>query len=122
MIGTNNIGYPADDILRADEKIVQEIHQKLPDTKLLLLGIFPRGADPSDPGVAGMRAKIVQVNAGLAKLDDGDKTRYLDIGGQFLTPDGKITKEIMPDALHPSHHGFEIWADAMQPLLDQMMK
>jgi beta-glucosidase len=122
MIGTNNIGYPAADITKADVKIVSEIHQKLPDTKVLLLGIFPRGADPKSPKVAAMREKIKQVNAELAKLDDGSKTRYLDIGDKFLTPDGVITKEIMADALHPTAAGYQIWVDAMQPLLDEMMK
>lgn len=122
MLGTNNIGYPADDIIKGDKKIVEQIHQKLPNTKLLLLGIFPRGADPADPKVAAMREKIKTVNAELAKLDDGDKTRYLDIGDKFLAPDGKLPAEVMPDALHPKAKGYAIWAEAMQPLLEQMMK
>jgi lysophospholipase L1-like esterase len=122
MIGTNNIGYLPEDILAADTKIVQEIHQKLPDTKLLLLGIFPRGADPNDPKVAAMRETIKTVNQGLAKLDDGDKTRYLDIGDKFLDADSKLSKDIMPDALHPNAKGYVIWAKTMQPLLDQMMQ
>jgi lysophospholipase L1-like esterase len=122
MIGTNNIDYPAEDILAADEKIVREIHEKLPDTRLLLLGIFPRGADPNDPQVAVMREKIKTVNQGLAKLEDGDKTRFLDIGDKFLDAQGNLPKDIMPDALHPNAKGYQIWADAMQPLLDEMMK
>jgi lysophospholipase L1-like esterase len=122
LIGTNNIGYPEDDILRADRKIVTEIHQKLPDTKILIMAIFPRGQDPRDPAVAAMRDKIKFVNAGLSKLDNGDKTRFLDIGDKFLAPDGTLPKEIMPDALHPSHAGYEIWADAIQPTVDEMMK
>jgi len=121
LIGTNNIGYPAADILRADRKIVAEIHDKLPDARLLLLAIFPRGADPKDPNVAEMRAKIKFVNEGLATLDDSVKTRYLDIGGKLMSPDGSLPKTIMPDALHVNHDGYEIWADAMQPLLDEMM-
>ena len=122
MIGTNNINDTAAHIARADAKIVAEIHQKLPGTKLLLLGIFPRGADPADPKVAAMRAKIKAVNASLSKLDDGHRTRYLDIGDKFLSPDGTLPKDVMPDALHPSVKGYTIWADAMQPLLDQMWK
>jgi beta-glucosidase len=122
MIGTNNIGYPAEDIAKADIKIVNEIHEKLPQTKVLLLGIFPRGADPKTPAVAAMREKIKAVNAELAKLDDGSKTRYLDIGDKFLTPDGVLTKDIMPDALHPNAKGYQIWVDSMQPLLDEMWK
>jgi lysophospholipase L1-like esterase len=122
LIGTNNIGYPADEILNADEKIVQEIHQKLPQTKLLLLAIFPRGADITDPRVAGMRAKIKTVNQGLAALDDGSKTRYLDIGDKFLDADGNIPRDIMPDALHPNEKGYQIWSDAMAPLLKEMLQ
>jgi beta-glucosidase len=49
MIGTNNSGYSAPAIARADAEIVYQIHRKLPDTKLLLLSIFPRGDDPSKP-------------------------------------------------------------------------
>lgn len=122
LIGTNNIGYPADEILKADEKIVQEIHDKLPDAKLLILGIFPRGADPADAKVAEMRAKIKTVNQGLAALDDGNKTRFLDIGDKFLGADGTISPDVMKDALHPTSAGYEIWADAMNPLLNQMVQ
>jgi len=122
LIGTNNIGYSADEILKADIKIVKEIHEKLPDTRVLVLAIFPRGADPTKPDVALMREKIIAVNKGLAALDDGDKTRYLDFGDKFLDADGNIPKDIMPDALHPNAKGYQIWVDAMAPLLAQMMK
>ncbi len=118
MIGTNNISYPAEEIAKADIKIISEIHQKLPQTKVLVLGIFPRENLASNP----RRAKIKEVNEALAKLDDGKLTRYLDIGSKFLTDDGTLTKEIMPDYLHPNAKGYQIWADAMQPLLDEMMK
>jgi lysophospholipase L1-like esterase len=118
MIGTNNIGYPVEEIIKGDLKIVDEIHQKLPDTKLLLLGIFPRGEAANNPA----RAKIKTVNAALAKLEDGKKTRYLDIGDKFLDASGTLPKDIMPDFLHPNAAGYKIWADATQPLLDEMLK
>ena len=122
MIGTNNIGDSAAHITAGVEKVVDEIHAKLPDSKLLLLAIFPRGADPATPQVVKMRAKIDKVNAALAKLDDGKRTRYLDIGPKFLEPDGAISVDVMKDGLHPTPKGYAIWADAMQPTLDQMMK
>ena len=120
MLGTNNISArnTTDEIVRADAKVVAEIHRRLPNTKVLLLGIFPRGAQPTD----SMRLKVQEVNAGLAKLDDGNKTRYLDFGSKFLEADGSISKEMMPDSLHPTPKGYQIWADAMSPLLDEMMK
>ena len=123
MIGTNNIHYSADHILAGDTRIVEEIHAKLPNTKLLLLGIFPRGAKASDPNVDEMRQKIKTVNQGLAKLDDGGKTtRYLDIGDKFLDAEGNIDPSIMKDALHPTAKGYQIWADAMQTTLDDLLK
>ena len=118
MIGTNNIGSPAEEIIRGDLAIVSEIHKKLPKTKLLLLGIFPRGRNASDPA----RDKIKTVNAALEKLDKKKNVRYLDIGSQFLDAMGNLPPDIMPDALHPNHKGYEIWADAMQPTLNKMMK
>lgn len=122
MIGTNNSRDTAENITRGDKKIIEEIHQKLPDSKLLILGIFPRGADPKNPGVAATREKLHAVNVELAKLDDGNKTRYLDLGPKFLDAEGNLSPDIMPDALHPNAKGYQIWADNMQPLLDEMMK
>jgi lysophospholipase L1-like esterase len=123
MIGTNNSGgWSADEIAAADTKIVKELHQKLPTTKVLLLAVFPRGADPEAPATAAVRKKLADVNAQLAKLDDGKTTRYLDIGDKFLNADGIIRYSVMNDALHPTAKGYEIWAGAMKPLLDEMMK
>ena len=122
MIGTNNSGDTAAHVTAGTRKVVDQIHAKLPDAKLLLLAIFPRGDDPAKPDVARLRAKLKAVNAELAKLDDGSRTRYLDIGDKFLDPDGKIAVDVMKDGLHPTPKGYVIWADAMQPLLDEMMK
>lgn len=122
MIGTNNIRNSAEEISRGDRRIVEEIHHRLPNTRLLLLGIFPRGADPKTPEVMTMRDKISAVNRELARLDDGSRTRYLDLGPKFLDAAGNLPADVMPDALHPNVKGYQIWADAMQPLLDEMMK
>jgi lysophospholipase L1-like esterase len=39
-----------------------------------------------------------------------------------LEKDGSLSKEIMPDYLHLSPKGYTIWADAIQPSLDEMLK
>jgi lysophospholipase L1-like esterase len=122
LVGTNNIGSPTDEITAGVTAVVDAVHAKLPKTKVLLLAIFPRGKTLADPNVVWMRDKIRAVNDSLAKLDDGAGTRFLDVGGKFLSPDGSISPDVMTDALHPSQKGYGIWADAMQPLLDEMMK
>jgi lysophospholipase L1-like esterase len=120
MIGTNNSGSdPAEGIAKGVTKIVETIRTKSPATKVLLLAVFPRGEKPApNPG----REKLKQVNAIISKLDDGKKVFFLDIGGKFLEPDGSLTKEIMPDFLHLSAKGYQIWADAIGPKLAELMK
>jgi len=118
LIGTNNTGKDsADDIARADKKIIEIIQTKLPQTKVLLMGIFPRG--PVDDL---RRALIRAVNKQLARLDDGQKVRYLDIGEKLLNEKGDLTPEISHDKLHLTAKGYEIWAAAVTPLLDELMK
>ena len=121
MIGTNNIGhFPNEEpewAAAGVQKIVETVHQKLPNTKVLLLGVFPRATKES---IA--RKKVEAINAIISKLDDGKKTRYLDISKVFLDDQGEIPKEIMPDSLHPSPKGYDLWYDAMNPLLTEMMK
>lgn len=122
MIGTNNSGTDSpENIARAIKLIIDDIHAKIPETKILLLAIFPRGPHRGDDGVKRMQV-IHQVNAIISKYDDGKTVKFLDIGDKFLGPDGKLHADIMPDMLHPSEKGYEIWAKAMEPTLDEMMK
>ena len=120
MIGTNNVAHDKPDRIAAGiTKIVETIRAKLPKTKVLLLAVFPRSQEPTHES----RAKIKQINDTIAKLDDGGKTvRYLDIGDTFLQPDGTISKDIMPDYLHLSKKGYEIWANALDAPLAEMTK
>ncbi len=121
MIGTNNSNgkdNTAEEIADGVKAIVGEIHKKSPKTKVLLLGVFPRGPKPNP-----QREKIAAVNKIISKLDDGGKTvQYLDIGQKFLTPDGTLTKEIMPDFLHLSPKGYRIWADAVKEPITNLLK
>lgn len=120
LIGVNNGGKP--DVFPGISKIVSEIRGRLPASRVLLLGVFPHGNDPADaPWIPRARAAIVELNRLLASLDDGGHVRFLDIGGSFLDASGSISKEIMPDGLHPGPKGYQIWAEAMQPLLDEML-
>lgn len=117
MIGTNNasINTP-EEIAAGIEAICAEIHARSSTTRILLLGIFPRGERPN-PG----RSAVEAVNALIARLDGRNGITYLDIGRRFLEPDGTISKDVMYDFLHPSARGYEIWADAMGPTLRRLL-
>ena len=124
MIGTNNIGQSKDpekpeSAIAGIQAIVAEIHKRCATTKVLLLGVFPRGEKPDN----AFRAQIKEINAAVSKLDDGGKTvQFLDIEQKFVAADGTISKEIMPDFLHLSEKGYQIWADAIKEPLAKLLK
>ncbi|MFI5357334.1 MAG: GDSL-type esterase/lipase family protein [Opitutales bacterium] len=131
MLGTNNTdNNTGPEIAAADRKIVQLIRAKISGTKVLLLAIFPRGARKDKDGIITAAARedaekrtavINTANVALARLDDGKNIRFLDIGAVFLGQDGKIPFTLMPDQLHPTAAGYQLWAEAMQPLLTEML-
>ncbi|CAN5245301.1 hypothetical protein BH11PSE2_BH11PSE2_03700 [soil metagenome] len=119
MLGTNNINRNDNaDIAAGDAAIIAEFRKHQPQAKVLILGIFPRGAAPDNP----FRPKIKEINGYLAKLADNRKVYYLDIGDKFLTADGTLTTEIMADGLHPTTKGYVVWADAQDPTIKKLMR
>jgi lysophospholipase L1-like esterase len=119
MIGTNNSNRDDNteaEILEGVTAIVRQIRKRQPETKIILVGIFPRGK-----AFSPQRGKILQVNQALARLDDGQHVFYLDFGSQLIENDGSISKGIMPDYLHPNDAGYRIWANAMEPKLKQLL-
>jgi lysophospholipase L1-like esterase len=122
MIGTNNApkrqgSSTAEEIADGVITICQRLRTRLPETKILLLAIFPR--DPN--ATSETRAKNAQASLLASAVADGKMIRYLDINDKFLTKDGQLPKSIMPDFLHPNAAGYKIWAEAMEPEVAGLM-
>ncbi|MBX9624792.1 MAG: GDSL family lipase [Gemmataceae bacterium] len=121
MIGTNNFGLRNDtpeDVAKGVEAVVKAVREKLPESKVLLLGLFPRDAKPD----TDFRKRIKATNERIAKLADGKMVVFRDIGDKFLDKAGNLPADIMPDALHLSPKGYGLWADAIRADLDALMK
>ncbi len=114
MIGTNNSNTDTpNEIAAGIRAITTTLRGLLPETKILLLAIFPRGAEAGD----WRRGINEATNGMIAELDDGEWIHYLDIGESFLQPNGDLPESVMPDFLHPNEEGYRIWAEAMEPTL-----
>lgn len=119
MIGTNNTGqgdgYPAAETLSGIEKIITEVQKQIPDTKIILHSIFPRGSEKTD------RLRVVndEINQELPSLAEQKGVRLLDLNKMFLLSDGVLPRSIMPDLLHPKKAGYQLWADGLNPVLQE---
>jgi lysophospholipase L1-like esterase len=119
QIGTNNLGagHSATAVVAGITKVVNELQRQLPDSRILLVCILPRGANASDP----FRAKIIQINRQISALNDADAVRFLNVGTQLLEGDGSLSSRVMPDYLHPSLFGYLEYLSAIGPTLGAML-
>jgi beta-glucosidase len=118
MIGTNNSGTNTSEQIAAGIKaIVEKLRTKLPETKVLILGVFPRGENKDDT-----KRKVNEgANESVKKLADDKHVHYLDIGPAFLADDGTLSKEIMPDLLHLNEKSYRIWAESIEPKVKDLL-
>ncbi|MDA7881709.1 GDSL-type esterase/lipase family protein [Akkermansiaceae bacterium] len=116
-IGTNKLwpskkakGNTAEEIAEGVEAVIRRIRAKVPHAEITLMGIFPRGEKPTDRS----REKITRVNKLLKEIKG---VKFLNLQDQFLQADGTISRETMPDLLHPGEAGYEIWGKALSPII-----
>ena len=119
MIGTNNSNgndFTAEEIADGITAIVCKLRTELPKTKILMLAIFPRGEGPSI-----QREKNALASELASNLADNKHVFYMDINDEFLDENQILSRDIMPDHLHPNDKGYDIWGNAMMPKLNELM-
>lgn len=132
MIGTNNSngGYTTGQIADGIVAITRSLRQELPETRVLILNIFPRGTGNKDVRKAmgesieiGPQWVFVNEASEMAakQVVDGEWVHFLDINDRFLDLDGVLERDIMPDFLHLSEKGYALWASAMEPTIRTLM-
>ena len=117
LIGTNNFTGTRDaransppEIVEGIAAICRELRQRSPASRVMLMGILPRGARSDDR----FRAPIAETNRLLAQRFAKDPgVVFLDLAAKFLAADGSLPASLFPDRLHPSDAGYRVWADAL---------
>jgi lysophospholipase L1-like esterase len=117
LIGSNDsAGMSAPQIARGVGEIIDTIHHFSPDSKVLLMGLLPRG----DDGTGARNVTIAETNRLLTGMADGHYVHYLYAGQPFATFNG-VDTGLMPDALHPNAAGYDLLGKAISPVLGQML-
>jgi lysophospholipase L1-like esterase len=126
LAGTNNVGNPlargdvdarADDVTRGLKAIVHAIQEKAPAATVIVVGLFPRNDNMA------LMPVIERINGNLSKFADGRKVRYLNINDRLAGRDGKLFDGMMNanDRLHPTAMAYQVWADALKPVLTELL-
>ena len=125
LAGANNVGRaPAaggvdanvEDITRGIQAILQTMQQKATNATIILMGVFPR----NDGGTA-IVSTINRINARISQFADGKRIRFLNINDKLADKDGKLFEGVTVDRLHLSVKGYQIWADALKPVLTELL-
>ncbi len=121
-IGTNNLAKTVNardntpaEIAEAIALIIDRAQAKCPSAQVILMAIFPRGQSASDP----KRAILADINQRLALLAGKPRVVFLDLTDKWLQPDGSLSKDLMPDFLHPNQKGYAVWAEALKTVLPE---
>jgi alkaline phosphatase D len=120
MIGTNNSNgkeHTSEEIAQGIEAVVRSVRAKAPKAKVLLLAVFPRGEKPNEQRAKNDEASHLAADA----VADGKDVVFLDISPSFLAKDGTLSKDVMPDFLHPNAKGYAIWADAIEGKVKELL-
>ena len=121
MIGTNNNWNDTTDpanVAAAIEKIVGMVRQHQPKARIVLHPIFPRGSSADSKGHAAARIRNDRTNELLRKFAEADgRVTWIDFNAKLLDETGWVPKALMPDQVHPSSAGYDIWMEALAPVL-----
>jgi lysophospholipase L1-like esterase len=122
LAGINNIGSePADsqkieDITRGLKALITLCQAKASNATIIMTAIFPRNDN------LAVIPTINQINRNIEQMADGKKMRYLDINHKLADKDGHLFPGMMnSDQLHPSLKAYQVWADALKPILTELL-
>jgi hypothetical protein len=94
------------------------MQRKTPKATIIVMGILPRNDGARS---TAMIPSINKINENIATLADGKKIRYLNINDRLADKDGKLLEGMTIDRLHLSLKGYQVWADALKPLLTELL-
>jgi lysophospholipase L1-like esterase len=126
LIGANNLGrlhWAPEDTVTGIEAIVAQLRHRLPDTKLLLLGVLP-----SDRSEWASRATIEINRALAARYQHSSEVTYIDVGPVFMK-NGSVDRDLFLDPqltppaapLHPTAEAQARMAATIEPALAALL-
>ena len=120
--GTNNLpgrgpanDRQVDDVVSGIRAIVAEFQYRVPNATIIVTAVFPRTQN------SDLAPAIRKINEQMAALADGKRVRFLNINDQLADSAGRLLPRVSSDGLHLEEPGYEIWAQALEPILEELL-
>ena len=120
--GSSDADRSVEQVAAGVKPINEELAKEKPDAKRLNAAVRGLERQPGTIPAARLNKKVGEINAIVAKLDDGKTVFFKDIGKEFLDPTGGLSGEVMPDYLHLSGKGYDLWGRAIKADIEKLVK
>lgn len=118
-IGTNNLPLNSTtEIYSGIRDILKIFRDKLPKSKILLLGLLPRNMDDTKRDYMTM---IKEINLKLKSTNTDIKVSFLDLGEHFLETVSSVRTDLLPDGLHPAEKGYTVLGELLKQQVHSLM-
>ncbi|MBD1917800.1 MULTISPECIES: GDSL-type esterase/lipase family protein [Cyanophyceae] len=120
MVGINDLiwGGSEADLVYNVRKMVNYLHQKHPQTRVVVQSILPHGGEMAtwegrDRLVAVSPELIRTVNVQLKAVAAETGAEFLDLYPLFVNGDGYLRADLTTDGLHLNQDGYMVWRTAL---------
>ena len=115
-VGTNDLGWRKSDeyVVRNLETIMHSLRKRLPETRIMVQSLLPRGKDFAET--------IRSINRHIWQYAPTQYVRYLDLWPALATPEGELGPDFTNDQLHLTDAGYEAWVNELRPGLDTLFE
>jgi lysophospholipase L1-like esterase len=116
LIGTNDVmvtSCNADQVVAGNVAIVQELRRQRPNATIVVQALFPVG----DSNAVAYPEEYNEINRRLAcfaaAAAAAAPVEFVNASQLFLTANNTVNETLLPDTLHPSATGAELWGQVI---------
>jgi lysophospholipase L1-like esterase len=114
LIGTNDLAErrSIERIVRNIESALVRLHQELPDARILLQSVLPRGREYAD--------NVREINRHIWQFAATQRVHYLDLWPIMADADGALKADYSDDRLHLNEAGYDAWLSELRPAFERV--
>jgi lysophospholipase L1-like esterase len=115
LIGTNDVANRRgiEQVVRGIETILVNIRSALPDTRILVQSVMPRGSEYAE--------FVKEINRHVWQFAATVRAHYLDLWPVMAVEGGELNPAFTEDRLHLNDEGYRAWLSELEPAIERVL-